>query len=219
MRKHKTMSTIVKNANLILIFLGGIIVTGFFKDETVVASVPILVALGAFLGIVFNRTKHLDDLNMTRKKDVSLSFVEDISEYGAVLTSIIEHSTTLDSFFSDLTIASKKMISSLNKFHVVCSDEASSKIELLHFELSELMQVISKKAATFHTEPDKLKLMADLIESDIFSKLNIVRFKIIDIINNEIGDGSGKKEFKAAIEKNNTDYKAMLYKVLEIPDK
>ena len=213
------MSPIVKNANIILIFLGGIIATGFFKDEVISASIPYLAMVGAFLGISVNRTKHLDDLNMTRKKEVSLEFVEDASEYGSVLVSLIEENSNMKIFFSDLNVANKKFISSMNKFHVVCSDETSSKIESLHFKLNELMLKMSTQATALEKEPDKIKLITWFIQHGVLSKLNDVRYEILELVNNEIGDGSGTAKFKKAIEKCNADYTNMFSELLSIADK
>lgn len=207
------MSPIVKYANLTLLFLGGFIVSGLFKDATVVTSIPILAMLGAFLGIIVNRTKHLDDLNLTRKKDVSLEFIEEMSEYGSVLVSLIEPNVKPDAYFSNLSKSNKKMNSAMNKFHVVCDDQVSSEIELISFELVSLMQVMTLRAAKLGE--DKIALMKWFISDDIFSQLNIIRYKIIRLVNSEIGDGSGTEKFKQAIEKNNIDYKESLSKVLD----
>lgn len=209
------MSPIVKYANLTLLFLGGFIVSGFFTDIEVVASTPYLAMLGAFLGIIINRTKHLDDLNMTRKKDVSLDFIEAASAYGAVLVSLIDENITRELFFSDLDKTSKKFVTTMNKFHVVCSDDASSKIEPLHFKLNELMIKMVTQASHLEAEADKLQLMRWFIANEILSQLDDIRFKIIDTVNNEIGDGTGTKKFKKAVVKNNTDYTNMLSKILE----
>lgn len=169
--------------------------------------------LGAFLGIIINRIKHLDDLNMTRKKDVSLEFIEDMSEYGSVLVSLIEPNVKPDAYFSNLSEAAKKMNSALNKFHVVCDDQVSSEIELINFELVSLMQVMTMKAAELGE--DKIALMKLFIGEDILSQLNIIRYKIIRLVNSEIGDGSGTEKFKQAIERNNTNYKESLSKMLD----
>ena len=214
------MSPIIKNVNLILIFLGGFVASGFFKDGFVFTSIPIIVALSAFLGIVFNRIKHLDDLNLKRKKDVSLSFVDDASEYGAVLVSLIEPPTTMASFFSNLQIAAKKLASSTNKFHAICSDDASSKIEDLNRKLTiTLMIAMSEKAVELEHEPNKLELIKCFLSDGTLSELNDIRYEILKLVKNEINDGASTAKFKTAIEKSNAENVKALSKLVGIPVK
>ena len=73
----------------------------------------------------------------------------------------------------------------MNKFHVVCSDDASSKIESIHFKLNALMLKMCTQASSFEEETDKIKLMTWFITNDVFSKLNDIRYEILDLVNNE----------------------------------
>ena len=207
------MSPIVRNANIILIFLGGIIVTGFFKDETVVTSVPILAMLGAFLGIIVNRTKHLDDLNMTRKKDVSLEYIEKISDYGSVLVSLIESNISMKQFQLNLYEANKNMASSMNKFHVISDDKVSYGLEQVQLKLIKLMSEMVFEA---YKEEDKIELMKTYVKGDMFSKLNDIRYEVIELVNFEIGDGSGTEQFKRAIKETNVEYKKFTSEILGV---
>ena len=203
----------------ILVFLGGFVASRLIEaDMAATSSIPFLVMVGAFLGIIFNRIKHIDDLNLSRKKDVSLGFVEAMSDYSSVLVSLVDQNTTMDIFHKNLNEATKKMNSELNKFHVVCSQALgyalkANELELLNFKIVSLMLIMVQESAK--VGEDKVVLIKKFLSEDVFSKLNIIRFKVINLVNREIGDGSGTVMFKQAIEKNNIDYKKMLSKVID----
>lgn len=197
-----------------IVFICGFVASQIINtDLSATASIPILVMVGAYLGIIFNRIKHIDDLNLSLKKDVSLEFVEDMSEYGTILVSLIEPTSTMESFYSDLNKINKKLSSSMNKFHVICNDEVSSEVELIYFDYIGLMQLMARKATELGEK--KIALMKWFIKEDVFSQLNIIRYKVISLVNSEIGDGSGTENFKRAINKSNTDYKKAFSKLLE----
>lgn len=197
-----------------IIFVSGFVASQLIKaDISATAVIPFLVMVGAFLGVIFNRIKHIDDLNLSRKKDVSLEFVGIMSEYGTVLISIIDQNVKPETFHSNLNKATQNMNRVLSKFHVVCSDQVSSELELINFEIVSLMLTMTQKSQKLGE--DKLSLMKELITEDIIAKLNLIRYKIIHLVNSEIGDGSGTDKLKLAIDKNNTDFKNLLLKTLK----
>ncbi|MCO7205025.1 hypothetical protein WDB89_00215 [Pseudoalteromonas sp. B5MOD-1] len=71
----------------------------------------------------------MDDLNLTRKKDATLEYIKYFSEYRSALLNLIEPAVKEETFHSNLMEATKNMIASLNKFHVVSKDLVSVKIE------------------------------------------------------------------------------------------
>ena len=93
-----------------IIFVSGFVASQLIKaDISATAVIPFLVMVGAFLGVIFNRIKHIDDLNLSRKKDVSLEFVGIMSEYGTVLISIIDQNVKPETFHSNLNKATQNM--------------------------------------------------------------------------------------------------------------
>ena len=202
---------------IIIIMLYGLIIGLSVNSElTAVLSLPLLTIIGVFFTINFKHLKHSDDLNLTRKKDVSLEFITHMSEVRFVLADMANQKS-LDDFLSDFTTTSKDMNASLDKFHTICSDTVSKEVELYNSELIEIMLTITKKYIEIvdDVKKDKLKLLKWLIDNDIYSRLNLIRYEIIKLVNSEIGDNSGKICFKEAIEENNEKFKNKLSKMLE----
>ncbi|MCO7205026.1 hypothetical protein WDB89_00220 [Pseudoalteromonas sp. B5MOD-1] len=63
--------------------------------------------------------------------------------------------------------------------------------------------MINFKAKSNEYGEDKAALLKWFVDEDIGSKLNIIRYEVILLINSEVGDGSGTDSFKSAIESNN----------------
>jgi len=75
----------------LLVFLSGVIVSHLFKNDLLSSGAIAYVSMAsAFLAVIFNRIKHIDDLNLSRKKDTSLEFIKYMSEYCSTLISIID---------------------------------------------------------------------------------------------------------------------------------
>lgn len=202
----------------ILLVLILVFASGFISSQIADASLPryavaFMAMIGGFVAVAFNRLKHLDDLNLTRKKDASLEYIKHFSEYRSALLNLIDPSVKGDVFHLNLMNATKNMIASLDKLHVVSSDLVSEKIELKNSEVVKLM--MDFRAKSTEVGEDKPSLLKWFVEEDIGSKLNIIRYEIITLINTEVGDGSGTKRFKTAIDSNNTYFKNLLSKHLK----
>jgi hypothetical protein len=169
--------------------------------------------LGGFVAVVFHRLKHFDDLNMTRKKDAALEYIKFSSEYRSTLLTLIDPSINSETFHSNLFVATKNMLSSLDKFHVVSNDTVSKNVELKNTEIVELMIKFRSKAEEYGN--DKLSLFRWFISQDIGVKLNLNRFELIKMINSEVGDKSGTDGLKEAIYSNNAHFKTLFSKLLK----
>lgn len=197
---------------LILIFTAGFISSQVVGTKLPVSAISFMAMVGGLLGVMFNRIKHLDDLKLTRKKDISLNFIKFMSEYRTALISITDQNIKPEEFHSNLMNSTKNMIAALDQFHVVANDEVSAEIELKNFELVSLMVKMNKKSQ--ETGDNKIELMKWLLEEDLLSQLNIIRYQIIKLVNSEIGDNSGTEKLKESINKNNKDFKELLSRIL-----
>ncbi|MDP5145315.1 hypothetical protein ORI98_02525 [Shewanella sp. ULN5] len=202
----------------ILLVLVLVFASGFISSQIANVSIPhyavaFMAMIGGFVAVAFNRLKHLDDLNLTRKKDASLEYIKHFSEYRSALLSLIDPSVKDDIFHSNLIEATKNMNASLDKLHVVSSDIVSENLELKNCEVVKLMMDFRAKSTEFGE--DKVSLLKWFVEEDIGSKLNIMRYEIISLINTEVGDGSGTKRFKIAIDSNNAYFKGLFSKLLK----
>jgi len=192
---------------------------GFVASEvinvslTATVTIPFLTMIGAFLGVIFIRIKHIDDLNLSRKKDTALEYVQHISEYRSILVSLANPKISDDEFHFSLLDASKNMVGALDKLHVICSDRVSHKIELKNYEIISLMITMILKSVEFGE--NKARLMKWYVSEDILSKLNVIRYEILHLINSEIGDGSGTGLLKSAIDQNNKDFKKLFLDLLK----
>jgi len=198
---------------LILVFVAGFIssqLTGAFIPQY---TTPFMAMIGAFIAIVFNRLKHLDDLNLTRKKDAALEYIKYVSEYRSALIALIDPSVNDDVFHSNLLDATKNMIASLDKLHVVSRDDVSKEIELKNSEIVDLM--IEFRGKSHELGGDKTALIKWFVSEDIGSKLNVIRYDIIKLINSEVGDGTGTKGLKEAIDSNNAHFKTLFSKLVD----
>ena len=198
---------------LILIFVCGFISSQLAELSIPQYAVPFMAMVGGFIAVALNRLKHLDDLNLTRKKDAALEYIKYFSEYRSALLNLIDPSVKDDLFHSNLMDATKNMVASLDKFHVVSSDSVSEKIEIKNAEVIKLMMDFRAKSTEF--SEDKKSLLRWFIDEDIGSKLNTIRHEIITLINTEVGDGSGTTKLKSAIDSNNADFKNLFSKLLK----
>ncbi|MBQ4831629.1 hypothetical protein J8L70_00025 [Pseudoalteromonas sp. MMG010] len=198
---------------LILIFVCGFISSQLAELSIPQYAVPFMAMVGGFIAVALNRLKHLDDLNLTRKKDAALEYIKYFSEYRSALLNLIDPSVKDDLFHSNLMDATKNMVASLDKFHVVSSDSVSEKIEIKNAEVIKLMMDFRAKSTEF--SEDKKSLLRWFIDEDIGSKLNTIRHEIITLINTEVGDGSGTTKLKSAIDSNNADFKSLFSKLLK----
>lgn len=198
---------------LILIFVCGFISSQLAELSIPQYAVPFMAMVGGFIAVALNRLKHLDDLNLTRKKDAALEYIKYFSEYRSALLNLIDPSVKDDLFHSNLMDATKNMVASLDKFHVVSSDSISEKIEIKNAEVIKLMMDFRAKSTEF--SEDKKSLLRWFIDEDIGSKLNTIRHEIITLINTEVGDGSGTTKLKSAIDSNNADFKSLFSKLLK----
>lgn len=192
---------------LILVFVAGFISSQVTNLSIPQHAAPFMAMIGGFVAVALNRLKHLDDLNLTRKKDAALEYIKYFSEYRSALLNLIDPSVKDDVFHSNLMEATKNMIASLDKLHVVSSDLVSEKIELKNAEVVKLMVDFKGKSEEFGE--DKKALFKWFVDEDIGSKLNIIRHEVISLINSEVGDGSGTDRFKSAIESNNDYFKSL----------
>jgi len=196
-----------------MIFTCGFIASQLVEsDLSITVTIPFLSMVVVFIGVIFNRIKHIDDLNISRKKEVSLEYIKYMSEYRSAMVNIINPAIKPDEYHSNLIDATKNMIGAMDKLHVVSNDQVSNQIELKNFEITSLMITMTMKSKEL--DGDKLELMKWLIAENILSKLNMIRYEIINLINTEIGDGSGTKKLKMAIEKNNKDFNNKLSELL-----
>ena len=198
---------------LILIFVCGFISSQLAELSIPQYAVPFMAMVGGFIAVALNRLKHLDDLNLTRKKDAALEYIKYFSEYRSALLNLIDPSVKDDLFHSNLMDATRNMVASLDKFHVVSSDSVSEKIEIKNAEVIKLMMDFRAKSTEF--SEDKKSLLRWFIDEDIGSKLNTIRHEIITLINTEVGDGSGTTKLKSAIDSNNADFKNLFSKLLK----
>jgi len=197
----------------LMIFTCGFIASQLVEsDLSITVTIPFLSMVVVFIGVIFNRIKHIDDLNISRKKEVSLEYIKYMSEYRSAMVNIINPAIKPDEYHSNLIDATKNMIGAMDKLHVVSNDQVSNQIELKNFEITSLMITMTMKSKEL--DGDKLELMKWLIAENILSKLNMIRYEIINLINTEIGDGSGTKKLKMAIEKNNKDFNNKLSELL-----
>ena len=74
----------------ILIFVAGFISSQITDLSTPKYAVPFMAMIGGFVAVAFNRLKHLDDLNLTRKKDAALEYIKYFSEYRTALINLID---------------------------------------------------------------------------------------------------------------------------------
>jgi len=207
------MSTREIFAILLLIFITGFISSQIVDTSVPQLTIPFMAMIGGFIAVALNRLKHHDDLNLARKKDAALEYIKYVSEYRSALLNIIDQSISNEVFHSQLMLATKNMVAALDKLHVVSNDIISNKIELKNAEIVTLMSQIQKKAQEFPN--DKILLLKWFVEDDFGSKLNLIRYEIIDLVNSEIGDGSGTKLFKEAIEANNKHFKKLFSNILK----
>lgn len=198
---------------LMLVFVAGFISSQVANLSIPQYAVPFMAMIGGFVAVALNRLKHLDDLNLTRKKDAALEYIKYFSEYRSALLNLIDPSVKDDVFHSNLMEATKNMIASLDKLHVVSSDLVSEKIELKNAEVVTLMVDFKAKSKEFGE--DKAALFKWFVDEDIGSKLNIIRHEVISLINSEVGDGSGTDRFKSAIESNNAYFKRFFSDLLK----
>tara|TARA_R110000796_G_scaffold8899_3_gene30451 strand:+ start:9258 stop:9881 length:624 start_codon:yes stop_codon:yes gene_type:complete len=198
---------------LLLVFVSGFISSQIADLSIPQYAVPFMAMVGAFVAVALNRLKHLDDLNLTRKKDTALEYIKYFSEYRSALLNLIDPSVKDDVFHSNLMEATKNMIASLDKLHVVSSDSVSEKIELKNAEVVTLMMNFKAKSIEF--PEDKTSLLKWFVAEDIGSKLNIIRHEIITLINSEVGDGSGTIKLKSAIDSNNAYFKSLFSRLLK----
>lgn len=211
----------MKTRELLLLFLL-LFLCGFIASELVktnlssTITIPFLSMIVVFLGVLFNRIKHVDDLKLTRKKDVSLNFIKYMSEYRSTLISITDQSVKAEEFHSNLISSIKNMVGALDQFHVIADDDVSAEIELKNFEIVNLMIKIRKKCN--ETGDDKIALIQWLLKEDLLSQLNIIRYQIIKLVNKEIGDNSGTEKLKKSIDKNNRDFVELLSNILSSTD-
>jgi len=197
---------------LLLIFIAGFISSQILDAPLNPVAIPFMAMVGGFAAVALNRFKHLDDLNLARKKDAILEYIKYVSEYRSALLNVIDPSVTNEVFHSQLMLATKNMVAALDKLHVVSNDIISNKIELKHAEIINLMLEIEKKSQEYPN--DKVSLIKWFVEADFGSKLNLIRYEIIDLVNSEVGDGSGTKLFKEAIETNNKYFKELFSNIL-----
>ena len=207
------MSTREKLLVLILVFVSGFMLSQVADASIPQYAVPFMAMVGGFIAVALSRLKHLDDLNLARKKDAALEYIKYFSEYRSALLNLIDPSVKDDVFHSNLIEATKNMIASLDKLHVVSSDTVSEKIELKNTEVVKLMTDFRAKSTELGE--DKVSLLKWFVEEDVGSKLNLLRYEIIKLINFEVGDGSGTIKFKAAIMSNNSYFKNLLSKILK----
>jgi len=198
---------------LLLIFITGFISSQLMDTALPQLTIPFMAMVGGFIAVALNRLKHHDDLNLARKKDAALEYIRYVSEYRSALINIIDQSVTNEVFHSQLMFATKNMIAALDKLHVVSNDIISNKIELKNAEIVSLVLEVRRKAQDY--PEDKLSLIKWFVEADFGSKLNLIRYEIIDLVNSEIGDGSGTKLFREAIETNNKHFKELLSKTFK----
>lgn len=198
---------------LILVFVSGFISSQIAELSIPQYAVPFMAMVGGFVAVALNRLKHLDDLNLTRKKDAALEYIKYFSEYRSALLNRIDPSVKDDVFHSNLMDATKNMVASLDKFHVVSSDSVSEKIEIKNAEVIKIMMDFRAKSTEF--SEDKKSLLRWFVDEDIGSKLNIIRHEIITLINTEVGDGSGTDKLKSAIDSNNAYFKSLFSKLLK----
>lgn len=206
----------------ILFILLFVVATGFIYYQVVDTNLPTsaiayMAMIGGLLGVMFNRIKHIDDLNLTRKKDVSLNFIKFMSEYRSALISITDQSIKPEEFHSNLISSAKNMVGALDQFHVIAKDEVSAEIELKNFEIVSLMVKMNKKNQEMGD--DKIALIKWLLKEDFLSQLNIIRYQIIKLVNTEIGDNSGPDKLKESIDKNNIDFKKLLSSMLNTEER
>ncbi|QFU24233.1 hypothetical protein FM038_020130 [Shewanella eurypsychrophilus] len=192
---------------LILIFITGFISSQVVGSNLPELTVPFMAMVGGFIAVALNRLKHLDDLNLARKKDAALEYIKYVSEYRSAILNVIDQSVSNEVFHSQLIEATKNMVAALDQLHVVSNDIISNKIELKNAEVVSLMSEIQKKSQEYPN--DKISLIKWFVEADFGSRLNLIRYEIIDLVNSEIGDGSGTKLFKEAIVANNKHFKQL----------
>ena len=198
---------------LILVFIAGFISSQLTGTLVPQYATPFMAMIGAFMAIAFNRVKHLDDLNLTRKKDTALEYIKYVSEYRSALIALIDPSVKDDVFHSNLLDATKNMIASLDKLHVVSRDDVSKEIELKNAEIVDLM--IEFRGKAHELGGYKTLLIKWFSSEDIGSKLNIIRYDIIKLINSEVGDGTGTSGLKEAINSNNAHFKTLFSKLID----
>lgn len=58
-----------------------------------------------------------------------------------------------------------------------------------------------------------------LLKEDLLSKLNTIRYEIIKLVNDEIGDNSETRKLKESIIINNRDFKELLSSILNEVDR
>ena len=197
---------------LLLVFSSGFISSQVVEPNLPVSAIAFMAMVGGLLGVIFNRMKHIDDLNLTRKKDASLEYVKYMSEYRSALINIIDPATSDYEFQKGLMEATKNMIGALDQLHVVINDQISHDLELKNFEITCLMMEMRGKLTEF--SGDKAQLLNWFVSEDMGSRLNMIRYDIINLINTEIGDGSGTSTLKSAILTNNDNFKQLCSKLL-----
>ncbi|NQZ25039.1 MAG: hypothetical protein HRT55_01830 [Colwellia sp.] len=201
----------------LLLFLCGFTASELVKtDLSSTITIPFLSVIVVLLGILFTWLKHLDDLNLTRKKDVSLNFIKFMSEYRSALISIIDPYVKSEEFHSNLLNSTRNMVGALDQFHVIAKDDISAEIELKNFEIISIMIKMNKKS--HEAGDDKMVLIQWLLKEDLLSQLNVIRYQIIKLVNKEIGDSSGAEKLRKSIDKNNCDFKKLLSNTLSTAD-
>jgi hypothetical protein len=211
----------MKTRELLLIFLL-LFLCGFVASELVkttfssTITIPFLSVMVVLLGVLFTWLKHLEDLKLTRKKDVSLNFIKFMSEYRSSLISITDPYLKPEEFHSNLLNSTRSMIGALDQFHVISNDDISAEIELKNFEIVSVMIRMTKKSR--EVGEDKKALLQWLLKEDLLSQLNVIRYQIIKLVNEEIGDNSGTEKLKQSIDKNNSDFKELLSNILNTAD-
>lgn len=198
---------------LMLVFISGFISSQVMDTSLPKLAIPFMVMIGGFFAIAFSAFKHQDDLNLARKKDAALEYIKYVSEYRSALLNIINSSVKNEDFQSAIIEATKNMIAALDKLHVVSNDVVSNKIELKNTEIVSLMMEMSQKSQKY--SDDKRSLIKCFIKEGIFSKLNLIRYEIIDLVNSEVGGSSDTKLLKQAIESNNKHFEKLFLNILK----
>ncbi len=197
---------------LLLVFTAGYISSQVVDTNLPVSGIAFLAMVGGLLGVIFNRMKHIDDLNLTRKKDTSLEYIKCMSEYRSAIINIIDPATSEEEFHKELMTATKNMVASLDKLHVVINDQISKELEAKNFQITCLMMKVRQQSTLVAGNKDML--LKWFVTEDIGPQLNIIRLEIINLINSEIGDGSGTAMLKTAIHSNNDNFKELFSKLL-----
>lgn len=167
-----------------------------------------LTGLGAFVGVIYNRFKHLDDLKLARKKEASLEYVKFSSQHTSAILNFLTSTKNTDELTTSLLKAINNLTGALDSYHVVSDDDISSQIEALHCEKIMLATLLQKKHLEFKDKP--IELIQWFLQEDIGLKISSIRYKTIELINLEIGDKTGNKKLKSVIENNNIEIKKML---------